>query len=96
MHGSDETNTSKFITSSSFTRENRSFVRLRPNKAVNVSSAPPSRDSGAPKSGSRLNSIVKSKERNNSVYTNPPPPPQEWGSWLEVILRAHDWFVCLL
>ena len=35
-----------------------------------MSRAPPSRDIGAPSSGSRLNSIVKSEERNDSVYTN--------------------------
>ena len=77
MHGSDETNTSKFINSSSFTGENRSLglVRRRPNKAVNVSRASPSRDIVAPSSDSRMNSLVKGEERNDSVYTNLNVPP---------------------
>ena len=71
VHGSDETNISKFNNSSSFTGENRSLglVCRRPNKAVNVSRAPPSRDIVTPSSGSRLNSLVKSEEWNDSVYT---------------------------
>ena len=71
VHGSGETNTAKFKNSSSFKGKNQSlgFVRRRPNKAVNVSRAPPSCDIGAPSSGNRLNSIVKSEERNDSVYT---------------------------
>ena len=71
VHGSDKTNTSKF-TSSSSTGENRSLglFRRRPNKAVSVSKAPPSRDIVAPSSGSRLNSLVKSEERDDSVNTN--------------------------
>ena len=67
-HGSDETNTSKFNNSSS-------FVRHRPHKAVNVSRAPPSCDIVAPISDSRMSSLVKSKERNDSVYTNLNVPP---------------------
>ena len=72
MHSSDETNTSKFNNSSSFTGENRilCIVRCRPNKAVNVSRAPPSRDIVTSSSDSRMNSLVKSEERNDSVYTN--------------------------
>ena len=77
VHGSDETNTSKFNNSSFFTGENRSLglVRRRPNKAVNVSRAPPSRDIVAPSSDSRMNSLVKGEERNDSVYTNLNVPP---------------------
>ena len=46
------------------------FLEQRPNNAVNVSRAPPSRDIVAPSSGCGLNSLVKSEERNDSVYTN--------------------------
>ena len=69
MHGSDKTNTLKINNSSSFTGENRSLclVRRRPNKAVNVARAPPTRDIVAPSSDSRMNSLVKSEERNDSV-----------------------------
>ena len=72
VHGSDETNTSKFNNSSSFTGENRSLglVRRRPNKAVNVSRAPPSRDIVSPIGDSRMSSLVKSEESNDSIYTN--------------------------
>ena len=35
-----------------------------------MSREPPSRDIVAPSSGSRLNSLVKTEERNDSVYTN--------------------------
>ena len=72
VHGSDETNTSNFKNSFSFAGENRSLdlVHHRPNKAVNVSMAAPSRDIVAPSSDSRMNSPVKGKERNDSVYTN--------------------------
>ena len=77
MHSSDETNTSKFNNSSSFTGENRSLSldRRRPNKAGNVSRAPPSRDIVAPSGDSRMNSLVKSEERNDSVYANFNVPP---------------------
>ena len=46
------------------------LVHLRPNKAVNVSRAPPSRDSGVQNGVSRLNSLMKNEEKNDSVYTN--------------------------
>ena len=77
VHSSDETNTSKCNNSSSFTSENRSLglVRRRPNKAVNVSRAPPCRDIVAPSSDSRMNSLVKSGERNDSVYMKLNVPP---------------------
>ena len=70
VHSSDETNTSKFNNNSSFTDENRSLglVRRRPNKAVNVSRAPPSRDIVTPSSDSRLNSLINSEEKNDTVY----------------------------
>ena len=72
VHGSHETNPPKFNNSSSFTGENRSLglVRRRPNKVVNVFRAPPSRDIVAPISDRRMSSLVKSEERNDSVYTN--------------------------
>ena len=40
-----------------------------------MSRAPPSRDIVAPSSESRMNSLVKSEERNDSVYTNLNVPP---------------------
>ena len=77
VHSSDETNTSKFNNSSSFTGENRSLglVRRRLNKAVNVSGVSHSRDIVAPSSDSRKNSLVESDETNDSVYTNLNVPP---------------------
>ena len=72
MPGSDERNTPKCNNCSSFKGKNRSLglVRRRPNKAVSVSRAPTSRDIVTHSSGSRLNSLVKSEERNDSVCTN--------------------------
>ena len=52
-----------------------SLVRRRPNKTVNVSRAPPSRDIVAPISDSRMSSLVISEESNDSVYTNLTVPP---------------------
>ena len=40
-----------------------------------MSRAPPSRDIVAASSDSRINSLVKSEERNDSVYTNLNVPP---------------------
>ena len=74
---------------------NRSLglVRRRPNKAVNGSRAPPSRDIVAPSSDSRKNSLVKGEERNDSVYTNlnvPPNYARDSGQERQDSLQHHN------
>ena len=68
VHSSDETITFKFNSNPSFSSEQQilGLVRLRPNKAVNVSRAPHSRDSGVPNGVSRLSSLVKNEDKDDS------------------------------
>ena len=80
VHGSDETNTSKFNNNPSFTGEHRclGLVHRGHNKAVKVSRAPPNPYSGVPNSVSRLNSLVKNEEKNNSVDNMNPSVPSNY------------------